>query len=263
MFKIIKPQLLTLILAVFMLSACNKDKYFYDTGVHKAEFNGSVLDYLKSKPMYFDTLVNIINLAGMNDVYAKENITFFAPPNSLIGKSVKALNTYLKVNGRDTVSQLGQVKPEVWREMLALYTFKGRYRLKDYPQLDLMSILAFPGQGYTGYGNLEESQNRTMNIGVVHNDAAGVKYAGYRQLVLSYIPDFSKPLELTQLNSAQVASSDIAPTNGIIHVLTMMNSWPVPNADGTVTVFRYPQYFGFDPGSFVLLAISNGISPKK
>ncbi|SHG98130.1 hypothetical protein [Pedobacter caeni] len=261
MFKILKTPVLLLLPILLMLAACNKDKYFYDTGVHKAEFRGSILDYLKSKPGHFDSLVRIINIAGMNEVYAKENLTFFAPPSSLVHKSVLKLNDYLRDNGRDTVSQLEQVKPEVWREMLALYTFKGTYRLKDYPQIDTTSIIAFPGQGYRGYGNLEESQNRTMNIGVVHNDAAGVKYAGYRQLVLSYIPDMSKPS--TRLNYAQVASSDIAPTNGIIHALNINCVGQVKLTSGDIASFWYPQYFGFDANSFVLLAISNGISPKK
>lgn len=262
MYKKIKSPLLSLLLVLLVFTACNKDKYFYDTGVHKAEYDGSILSYLKSKPVYFDSLVRVINLAGMNDIYEKENLTFFAPPSALVHKSVMRLNQYLKFNGRDTVSQLDQIKPAVWRQMLALYTFKGANRLKDYQQIDTTSILAFPGQGYIGYGNLNENLNRTMNIGVVFNDAAGVKYAGYRQVVLSYITDLSQPTRY--LNYAQVASSDIAPNNGIIHALNILGIETYREKVGeALKTRRYPLYFGFDADEFVLLAVANGISPKK
>lgn len=172
------------------------------------------------------------------------------------------LNQYLKFNGRDTVSQLEQIKPAVWRQMLALYTFQGTNRLKDYQQIDTTSILAFPGQGYKGYGNLDEKLNRTMNIGVVFNDAAGVKYAGYRQVVLSYITDLSQPTRY--LNYAQVATSDIAPNNGIIHALSIMGAGTFKlNVGDDIATYKYPLYFGFDADEFVLLAVANGISPIK
>ena len=226
-----------LLLAVILgvLASCKK-QYFFDTGIHKAEYNGSILSYLKANPTYFDTTVRIINLAGMNDVLDKENVTFFAPTSSSIYKSIKRLNVFLRQSGKDTVSQLQQIKPSVWKETLSLYVFKGTYRLKDYPQLDTLSILAYPGQGYTSYGD------RTMNIGVAYNDAGGVKYAGYRQLILSYIPDLSNPQ--TSLINIPVASSDIAPTNGIIHVLQQDR-----------------HYFGFSTEQFINTAVSNGILP--
>ncbi|ALL04260.1 hypothetical protein AQ505_01385 [Pedobacter sp. PACM 27299] len=262
MYKLIKSPLLSLLLVLLVLTACNKDKYFLDTGVHKAEYDGSILSYLKSKPVYFDSLVRVINLAGMNEIYEKENLTFFAPPSALVHKSVMRLNQYLRFNGRDTVSQLEQIKPTVWRQMLALYTFKGTNRLKDYQQIDTTSILAFPGQGYKGYGNLDEKLNKTMNIGVIFNDAAGVKYAGYRQVVLSYITDLSQPTRY--LNYAQVASSDIAPNNGIIHALSIMGIGSLKlTVGGDMIYYKYPLYFGFDADDFVLLAVANGISPKK
>lgn len=225
---------MTLLLAF----ACSKDKYFYDTGRNTPEFNGSILDYLKSKPEYFDSLVRVVKVAGMEEVLTKENVTLFAPTSSTIYKTMKNLNAYLRLNGKDTVSQLEQIKPVVWKEMLSMYLIKGSYRLKDFPQIDTTAITAYPGQGYSSYAG------RTMNIGSFYRDAAGVKYAGYRHLILSYIPDFSKPLE--NLRNVQIASHDIAPKNGIVHVL-------LQNKHG----------FGFDGSQFITTAIENGILPAK
>lgn len=253
---------ITLKLAAFILigfsilTSCKRDEYFIDTGTSNPNFNGTVLAYLKSKPTYFDTLTRVIKIAGMEDVFEKEKITFFAPTSSTIYKSLKALNADLRRNGRDTISKLEQIKPETWKETLSMYIFKGIYRLKDYPQLDTVAFSAFPGQGYTSYAG------RTMNIGVLFNDAVTarnsdgspktfVKYAGYRQLYLSYIPDFSNPT-LNLLN-IPVSSSDIAPTNGIVHILAQ-NVF-----NGTTLVSKHN--FGFNTRTFIDKVIADGILP--
>jgi hypothetical protein len=256
MHKITFKIALLILIGFTVITSCKRDEYFLDTGTINPNFDGTVLAYLKSKPAYFDTLTRVINIAGMNDVFEKEQITFFAPTSSTIYKSIKALNEDLKRNGRDTVSKLEQIKPETWKETLSMYIFKGINRLKDYQQLDTIAFAAFPGQGYSSYGG------RTMNIGVIFNDAVTarnadgspktfVKYAGYRQLYLSYIPDFSNPT-LNLLN-IPVASSDIAPTNGIVHVLAQ--SVFVGNT------LRSKHNFGFNTRTFIDKVIADGILP--
>lgn len=226
-------NMLALVLCVLALASCKK--YYFDTGTHEEKYNGTVLQYMKDKKPYFDTTVNIIHLAGMDDVFEKENVTFFAPPSGSIYKSIKRLNQYLRNNGKDTVSQLSQINPSVWRAGLTQCLFRGNYLLKDYPQKDTTSYLAFPGQNYASY------DGRIMNVGVIYNSAAGVAYAGYRQLFLSYIPDLSNP-QVSLLN-IPVATSNIQPTNGVIHVLN-----------------RVKYNFGFNTDTFIDQAVSAGIA---
>jgi hypothetical protein len=235
MYKIIKTIIAVFIIAACFLAGCKKDSYYYDTGVHQAKYDGTILDFLKAKPFIFDSLVLAIKVAGMEDVFQKENVTFFAPPSSCIHKAIVNLNTDLRNNGKDTVSQLGQVQPQVWKDMLSEYVFKGSYLLKDIPQIDTLALSAFPGQGYVSYGG------RTMNIGVFYNSANGVKYVGYRQLILSFIPDFSNPT--VSLLNVPIATSDIQPTNGVIHALQFQN-----------------HVLGFDSRRFITAAESAGIS---
>ncbi|QPH38876.1 fasciclin domain-containing protein [Pedobacter endophyticus] len=244
--KQITKALILVAVSISLFSACQK-KYFFDSGTHNGVYNGSILAYLKSKPAYFDTLTRVIELAEMNDVFDKENITFFAPTSSTIYKSVKVLNRYLRTNGRDTVARLEQIKPQAWRELLSLYVFKGTNKLKDYPQIDTLNMLAFPGQGYTS------RNGRTMNIGVLYNDAPAVKYAGYRQLYLAYIPSFVDPQK--DLIYIPVASSDIEPSNGIVHVLAQNR------ASGTFLVNKHN--FGFTDDVFITTVQSYGILPAK
>ncbi|RZL50902.1 MAG: hypothetical protein EOP00_02020 [Pedobacter sp.] len=256
MYKITIKLALLILIGFTLFTSCKRDEYFLDTGKADPNFNGTILAYLKSKPAYFDTLVRVINIAGMNDVFEKEQITFFAPTSSTIYKTVKDLNADLRRNGRDTVSKLEQIKPATWKEALSMYIFKGVNRLKDYPQLDTIAFASFPGQGYTSYAG------RTMNIGVLFNDAVTardadgkpitfVKYAGYRQLYLSYIPDFSNPT--VNLLNIPVASSDIAPTNGIVHVLAQQVF------EGTTLVNKHK--FGFNTRTFIDKVIADGILP--
>ena len=226
-----------MISAAMIFAACKKKAYYFDSGTHNAKYEGTILEYIKEKPLYFDTLATVIELAEMEDVFQNENVTFFAPTSSSITKSYRALNEHFRVSGKDTV-QMDQIKPIVWRETLSLYILKGSYVSKDFPQLDTMAFLSFPGQGFVSYGG------RPMNVGVIYNDAGSIQYAGYRQLFYSFIPDFSTPKD--NLIHIPVASSDIQPENGVIHVLNQKK-----------------HNFGFETARFIDLVNSYGIAEKK
>lgn len=248
-----KKLTLGIIAALFAIIcfSCKKD-YYLDTGVHEAKFNGSILQYLKSNRVMFDTTLQVIDLAGMQDVLDKEkDVTFFAPTSSSIVKSVRYLNRFLRTNGQDTVKNYAQIKQSVWRKILSQYIFKGKNLLKDYPQLDTLSYAAYPGQAYASYSG------EIMNIGVIYNDAGGVKYAGYRQLFLSYIQDRTQPTQ--SLINVPVATSDIQPTNGVIHVLRQAQISLIDGGPQNTVINKHD--FGFSKPLFVREVIAAGIDP--
>lgn len=214
--------------------SCNKN-YFDNTGLNVAQYNGTILQYLNSDTAYFDSLVRVIHLAGMDNVFSDSTITFFAPPKQCIQASVQLLNSYLYMRGRDTVTDLSQIDPSVWREFLSMYILPGKYVQKDFPQLDTTVLATYPGQGYISWGGAP------MNVGVIYEDAGGVKYAGLRKLCYSYITNPTNPT--TGMINQIVASSDIQPSNGAVHVLRLHN-----------------YYFGFDPNNFILEATGKGIA---
>lgn len=237
---ILKRINLLVLLVLLVLSACKKD-YFLDSGTHKATYDGSIYKYLSSKPNDFDSLVRIIDLSGMKEVFEKQEVTFFAPGNATIFKAVSSLNQYLFQQGQDTVRNLNQVKPEVWRQMLSLYIFDGRYKLKDFTQIDTLDLPAYNGQSF------KSMSGRPMNIGVIYNDAGSassglVKYAGYRLLMISFITNFGNPK--LGMRNAVVSSSDIQPDNGVVHVL------------------QYNKHsLGFQSQNFILEATTKGVLP--
>jgi hypothetical protein len=225
-----------LLLLVAVITGCQKKDYFKDSGKQNAKFNGSVLQYLESRPDMFDSVVKIIHMAGMDNIFDKEEITFFAPADSSIRATIQMLNFMLSTLGNKKVTSLSQIKPQVWRHQLSRYIFKGKKSMNDYPQLDPANVAAYPGRIYSSY------DGEIMNVGVIYNDAGGVKYAGYRQLQLSYIPSQSTPLDYQSWYPVAVASVNIEPSNGYVHALQFSN-----------------HLFGFDANQFIENAIAEGI----
>ncbi|MCC8424884.1 fasciclin domain-containing protein [Mucilaginibacter sp. UR6-11] len=219
--KYIAPVICSVILAI-TVSSCSKDNYYKDGGVVDPKFNGTILQYLQSHSK-FDTIARIVKIAGMEDIFSKENITFFAPTDEVVRRTIGivngnipllqgGLNQTLFDLKKDTIKKLEDISPAIWRKYLMRYVFKGKFLLKDYPQLDFSLRPLYPGGYYYGYnGDL-------ANIGVVFNTVNTVKYAGYRQLTIQIVVDPSNPSNY-YFGAAPVASSDIQPTNGVIHVL--------------------------------------------
>lgn len=228
----IKYVFLTIISSLMILASCTKE-YYQDGGVHNPKYDGTILHFLKSRPELFDTLVKVLEYTKYAELLDKPsaNVTFFAPTSQSINRTILALNRQLFDKGQDTIHDVKQVSVEVWEKFLGHYIYNDKYLLKDYPQIDTANMLVYPGQGYISING------EPMNIGTLYNDVvsknnAGVtqviKYAGYRQLIIN----FSNP----------VATSDIQPTNGVLHVLNFSK-----------------HAFGFYTYDFSLDAINKGI----
>lgn len=212
----IKNTIAVCVLLLLAFSACKRDKYYKDGGLAQADFKGTMLDYLDANPAPFDTIAQIVRMAGLSDMFNKEDITFFAPDDQVINRTIGTiytggLNDYLYYRGSDTIRQLSDIDSTTWRKYLLQYIFKGVNRLKDYPQIDFALVNIYPGGLYYTLGG------NVMNIGVTFADANGIKYLGYRQLQLTYIPDISRPDDGWMTYA--VSSSDVKPKNGVVHAL--------------------------------------------
>ena len=110
-------------------------------------------------------------------------------------------------DGLDRITDVNQVKPQVWEELIGMYVMKNKYRLNDIAQIDTVALSSYPGQT-----NLTYDKAYKMTMGVCYGDANGIKYAGYRQVMYSY-PESGYPYY------AYASSCNIEPKNGIVHVL--------------------------------------------
>lgn len=203
-----------IVAAVVLAASCKKNQYYVDGGLSNPNFNGNMLQYLQAKPFYFDTLATVIKLAGLEQNFQQDDMTFFAPTDHAIQRSILNVNKILYQAGKDTILRLTDISPDIWRKYLLRYMFQGSHYLKDYPQLDVTLVNLYPGQDYYSYNNT------TVNIGVIYDDVNGIKYGGYRHLAISYIQNLNTPL--TYSNNwikCDISSSDIKPTNGVVHTL--------------------------------------------
>ncbi|MHB1177122.1 MAG: fasciclin domain-containing protein [Daejeonella sp.] len=232
----IKPLALFSAFLIIMATSCSKDKYFVDGGKSDPVFKGNMLQFLNSNAK-FDTIAQIVKLAEMEDVFKNEKITFFCPTDEVIRRTIGTvktggLNSFLFSRGKDTIKTLSDVEPAIWIKYLSRYIYKGAFKLKDYPQLDFSLKPVYPGAFYYSINN------DLANIGVVYNPVNGVKYTGYRQLSISFLPDPSSP---DKFIPAAVATSDIQPSNGVVHVLAIA----LGNNIGEVLTSTEANYFGF------------------
>jgi hypothetical protein len=222
-----KSYLLAAVVALLGLSACQKESdYYFDSGLANPYFSGTTVDYLNSQPFYFDSVSAIVGLAGLEDVLTSDTVTFFAPTDRSVQRLIETANQNLYALGYDTIRTLQDVPQNIWRKYLSRYIFKGANQLKDYPQVDYDILANYPGQGYLSW------DGTPMNIGVVYGDVNNVKYVGYRQLSIAYIPDVSEPTSNWDISF--VASCNILTDNGVVHVLD----------DNHI-------YFGFEPFEFI------------
>lgn len=220
-----KKLLYTVCAAVICFASCGKDEYYTDSGVHDPKFNGDMLDYIYSRsndPIdIFDTLRTIIELAGLEEDFKTKDVTFFAPPDPCIGKAIDALNEYLYLNAKDSVKRLDQIKPEAWKRLLQGYMINGDRGLVDFSQIDTANLSVYSGQQF------ESLSGDPLNVGVVYHDAVTtntsgqeimrLKYKGPRQIMVSYVPVYTT--ESFYWNNALIASSNIKPDNGRVHVI--------------------------------------------
>jgi len=211
-FKKISTPWLLVLFSCLLVFACKKDQYYFDGGKSNPIFPGTTMEYLKSNPRSFDTIVNIIKIAGMERQFNEDTLTFFAPQDYAVALLIKQVNSTLFTYGKDTVKTLTDIDGLIWRRYLSNYIFKGANKLNDYPQIDVGAKAIFPGQNYVAYSG------DVFNIGVRYADAGGVKYTGYRQLLLSYIPNVSQPLD--NWVSIPITSSDVQPKHAVVHVLS-------------------------------------------
>lgn len=243
-----KPVAICSALLLMMVASCKQDEYYVDGGKADPVFKGDMLQYLESNPK-FDTIAQIVKLAGMEEVFKNEDITFFAPTDEVVRRTIGTLptgglNKQLFDRGKDTVKVLSDIESATWKKYLSRYIFKGAKKLNDYPQLDFRLKAIYPGSFYYTY------TNDIANIGVVYNSVNGVQYIGYRQLSISYIPDPSSP---DSFIPAAVASSDIQPKNGVVHVLAIALRDNYFIGDVLISAGSNNFGFGFEFNNEVLL----------
>ena len=201
-------QIVLLGLLVSSFVGCTKYNAV-DTGLAQKKFPGNMYEYLHSDSYNWDSLLMFIDYLGLEEYFTGkkagyEEITFFGPTNHSIRRKIYDKftwsPTWQKVYVYHSVKEFIEGEGE---ELILSHIVKGKYEVKDIPR---------------GTDDDEES-------GVVFTSASGTKFRVY---------SFQEPYEKTPKagpvvlyvrggksmnNKIDVASTDIEPTNGIVHSL--------------------------------------------
>ncbi|WP_343704604.1 hypothetical protein [Chitinophaga sp.] len=217
---------LALVCLVLLTQACKKD-YYVDGGLANPYYNGTIYDYLTEKTLYFDTIKQIIDLAGLKDMMTSDTVTFFAPTDDVIRVAMNDLNGQRYATMKDSVD-IEDIGAEVWRKFLGMYIMQGKRVAGSFPRVSLENNNAFPGINYImldGY---------ILNIGLEYTSYNGVEAVGPRILMVTDIT--YDPTNFKNNPKVKVVSSDIQPKNGVVHALSISHN------------------FGFRRGEFVRIA---------
>lgn len=218
--------IVAVLITTLLLNACKKD-YYVDGGLADPHYNGSIYDYLVNTPYWFDTISYIIDRAGMKEILQRDTVTFFSPTDDAVKVVMNALNEYRYYNVQDSV-HLQDIDPEVWKHFLSMYILKGKYLAKQFARVDPVNVYAYPGINYVMDGGY------VLNIGLIYQNYNNVEAVGPRIIRLTDIT--YDPQNFQNNPSIIVATSDIQPKNGVLHVL------------------NNNHVFGFRGGTFIRLA---------
>lgn len=211
----------------FLLVSCNTKYNIIDTGLANGKFDGNMYEYLLSNRYNWDSTRLMVEKANLVDLFEGkregfEQITFFGPTNHSIRR-------YMLDEG---ISSIAEMDEEFCYEMIMRCVVKGKFMRDDIP---LGKNTASEDDGdddfddfdeYNEYddedGHTDENQGTggTVIMGAMgnrfwiysfresYNEVAGVG------AVVLYI----KSLE-TGGTMIDVASTNIVPTNGVVHSL--------------------------------------------
>ena len=193
------------LVSVVFTTGCSKD-YFADGGTLNPDetttLGMSTMDYLKSRPEVFDTLVTLINLTGLEAAVNANGSTFLAPKNY-------SIHNFFNLVYPDPEKRPKTFSGITDEEMEAIAKI-----LKNYIIPDKQILLNELNKTYsydTTYGGVKARFN------IVQDDYLGNLNMGARYIIFSLNLGFPGGAETYQ--SVQVETADLRSTNGVVHVL--------------------------------------------
>lgn len=204
-----------LLITALLLSSCKKD-YYIDGGLADPHYKGTIYEYLVQNPDLFDTVAYIVEKAGLKEMLQNDSVTFFTPTDQSIVTAINLLNEYRYRMVEDSV-KLADIPGKVWKKFLGMYILKGKYTANKFARIDPVNVYAYPGINYvmnSGY---------ILNIGLIYQNYNGVEAVGARVLLLTDIT--YDPVTFANNPKTLVMTSDIQPTNGVLHVLSFRHDF--------------------------------------
>ncbi|MGL5681584.1 MAG: hypothetical protein ACRDDZ_00850 [Marinifilaceae bacterium] len=197
------------------LTACGTKYGYIDSGICNGKFEGSMMDYLRSKPQHWDSIVKIIERAGMEPIFEKEDITFLGPSNITIKKWFYWDDKNGGYEGNEQYTphgykQISDVPEALCRKIVLRHIVDGKRMRNDIPRV-----------------TFDEKGNKNGGGEILSTRAGNKLWIWSIQKPYMNIPEMGPVLlDLASLSnngesnrSIGIASADIEPYNGVVHSL--------------------------------------------
>ena len=187
-----------------VFTGCYND-FYHDSGLADGKHDCTVWEYLQTDHYNWDSVIVMIEHAGLKDVFDGTNpgfqqITFFAPTNLSINQFLFKTTDEA---GEMVYSSVKEVPAELCREMLLAHVLDRRMMKEDF----------------------DYEVKGTLTGGTMVTTIGGVELRVYRTLTpYNGIPDIGPESlffhAVLSGHIAMVASADIEMTNGVVHSLS-------------------------------------------
>lgn len=203
-----------------LLFACKRDDYFIGGSRHSAKVNMSTYDFLKSHPQgLFDTLLLLVDKAGLKDKINEAGITFFVPTDY-------AISSYLEKRAKEeqnidpfrkwTIDSLIKYELNKFTDSLNVYIVKS---MLTYDKLTNNGTLYSTAKGGTEcVVSYEETRDESLGYNPSVSTIPRIVY--YTLLLKPLTP----PIIASEISSDEgirmrVQTSGIESTTGMVQVL--------------------------------------------
>ena len=196
-------KILLAISIVLTIVSCTTDYNMNNTGLANGKFDGTMYDYFHSDSYNWDSLIIMIDRAGLQDLFngeveGYEEITFWGPTNNSIRR-------WMLEGGTGVPKRLKDLSPEECRKYVIAHVVKGKTMLNDIPRGTINMGSVSGGMTMYGEDNKNEMWVYTEQLpynGVIDVGAVIIKIRSMRTLV-----------------DIDIASCNIEPTTGVVHSL--------------------------------------------
>lgn len=197
------------------LMACGTDYNYIDTGVCKENFPGNMYEYLQSNHYDWDSIVKIIDRAGLKEMFEKEDFTFLGPTNITIRKwfywdkrdGVGGTDKGYVIHGYKSIQR---VPVEICRKIVLSHVINGIVTRNDIaePTYDEEQIINGGGSQFTTrWGN-------RVWMWTIQEPYMNIPESGPIVVYLASLDDNGEVIK--KINTASIG---IKPTNGMVHSL--------------------------------------------
>lgn len=215
------PKFLLLLFTIAVcIVACKKEEYADGGTIVSPKVNVTTYDYLKNNPdKRFDTLITLIDAAGLKDVVNEQGITFFSPTNASIRYYIakRALDEY-SLDPTHTWTLDSVLK----YELPVIRFFVNRSIVKQVLTYDKLTEAGTLYQTADTASQCIVSYERTQEGSLGYNSiVSNPLYVEYFYQVLQPItpPFVASELGGDEVNRFRVQTSGIQTTTGLLNIL--------------------------------------------